>query len=64
MYSFLAEVQNVWGAVPSIVAFLELISTDKDHSEAVVIAACGLIGYVPVLNSFLFLFVAIEHGAS
>ncbi|XP_028402951.1 importin subunit beta-1-like [Dendronephthya gigantea] len=39
-----AEVQNVWPSVPSIVTFLEKISVDKDHSEAVVAAACGLVG--------------------
>ena len=26
--------------------FLELIALDKDHSETVVAAACGLVGYV------------------
>lgn len=41
-----AEVQNAWNFVPSIVMFLELIALDKDHSETVVAAACGLVGYV------------------
>ena len=46
IFLFSAEVQNVWGSVPTIVMFLETISNDKDHSEAVVVAACGLVGYV------------------
>lgn len=38
------EVNHAWAFVPTIVEFIESIAADKDHSEAVVAAACGLVG--------------------
>lgn len=40
------DVSHAWAYVPSIVEFIESIAIDKEHSEAVVCAACGLVGDV------------------
>jgi len=39
--------------VPHIITFIEQIAADPEHSDAVVGATCGLIGFVLVLYCML-----------
>jgi len=41
-----ADVNLIMPHVPHIIAFIEQIAADPEHSDAVVGATCGLIGLV------------------
>lgn len=41
---FLAELQQIHSQVPAILQFVDVVASDDDSSEAVVGAACGIIG--------------------
>jgi len=43
-----ADVNLIMPHVPHIMTFIEDIAADQEHSDAVVGATCGLIGFVPL----------------
>jgi len=43
---FAADVNLIFPHVPHMMAFIEQIAADPEHSDAVVGATCGLIGSV------------------
>ena len=44
VFHFPDNVNEAWVYVSVIVEFIDSIAADKEHSESVVAAACGLIG--------------------
>jgi len=56
-----ADVNLIMPHVPHIITFVEQIAADPEHSDAVVGATCGLIGFVlllcsdhsPLINGFV-----------